>query len=172
MVNTTSHAGERSFDEVLEVSTRPVIASHSACKALHDHPRNLTDAQLRSLAANGGALGIVFHPGFLDAEARADEARVRASSTYAGIAEKDPGALFLEQQRVMRREARPMPAERLVDHVVHAVDVAGIDHVGIGSDYDGIERGPEWMEDDLRSGGPRPPCGPEPTGDGSGGGPS
>jgi hypothetical protein len=53
----------------------------------------------------------------------------------------------LERQRVMRALAAPLPAERLVAHVLHAVEVAGIDHVGIGSDYDGIDRGPEWLED-------------------------
>jgi membrane dipeptidase len=142
-----AHAGERAFHDALGTSTRPVIASHSGCRALHDHPRNLTDDQLRALAAHGGVVGIVFHPGFLDAGARAEEARVRGSPDYAGIAETDPAARFLAQQRVMRARAAPLPAERLVDHVVHAVRVAGVEHVGLGSDYDGIERGPEWLED-------------------------
>jgi membrane dipeptidase len=142
-----SHAGERSFDDALETTTHPVIASHSGCKALHDHPRNLTDTQLRALAGNGGVVGIVFHPGFLDAEARAEEVRVRRTPAYTELDREDPGRLFVEQQRVMRATARPMPAARLIDHVVHAVEIAGIDHVGIGSDYDGFERGPEWMED-------------------------
>ena len=72
-----SHAGERSFHEALATSTHPVIASHSGCKALHDHPRNLTDAQLRALAAQGGVAGIVFPPPFLDAAAKAEQERVR-----------------------------------------------------------------------------------------------
>jgi membrane dipeptidase len=142
-----SHAGERSFHDALETSTSPTIASHSGCRTLHDHPRNLTDEQLRALAAHGGVVGIVFHPGFLDAEARAEEARVRASAAYRDTATLDPAAGFLAKQRIVRTEARPLAAERLVDHVVHAVEVAGIDHVGIGSDYDGIERGPEGLED-------------------------
>jgi len=123
------------------------MASHSGCKALHDHPRNLTDEQLRALAAQDGVVGIVFHPGFLDAAARAEEARVRSLPEYAGIAEEDPARRFLAQQRVMRAVARPLPAQRLVEHVLHAVEVAGVDHVGLGSDYDGIERGPEGMHD-------------------------
>jgi membrane dipeptidase len=142
-----SHAGERAFRDALETSTKPVIASHSGCRALHDHPRNLTDGELRALAAHGGVAGIVFHPGFLDAQARAEEARVRALPEYTGIAETHPAARFLAQQRVMRAMAAPLPAGRLVDHVVHAVRIAGIDHVGLGSDYDGVERGPEWLED-------------------------
>jgi membrane dipeptidase len=142
-----SHAGERAFFEALATSTRPVMASHSGCRALHDHPRNLTNEQLRALARHGGVAGIVFHPGFLDAEARAEEARVRSSPAYTGITEMDPAARFLAQQRVMQSSAAPLAAERLVDHVVHAVRVAGIEHVGLGSDYDGIERAPEWLED-------------------------
>ena len=141
-----SHAGERAYFEALETSTRPVMASHSGCKALHDHPRNLSDAQLRALAAKGGVVGIVFHPGFLDAAARAEEARVRQLPAYAGLA-GDPAAKFLAQQRVMRELAAPLPAERLVEHLEHAVEIAGIDHVGLGSDYDGIERAPAGLED-------------------------
>ena len=141
-----SHAGERSFFDALETTTRPVFASHSGCMALHEHPRNLTDAQLRALAGNGGVVGIVFHPGFLDAGARAEEARVRASPEYKAIGERDPVSRFLAQQRFMRLHAAPLAAERLVEHVLHAVDVAGIEHVGLGSDYDGIERTPAGME--------------------------
>jgi membrane dipeptidase len=142
-----SHAAERAFFDALEASTRPALASHSGCRSLHDHPRNLSDEQLRALSRHGGVAGIVFHPGFLDAEARAEEARVRASPEYAGIAAASPAARFHAQQRVMRARAVPLPAERLVDHVVHAAEIAGVEHVGLGSDYDGIERGPEWLED-------------------------
>ena len=147
MVIDLSHAGERSFYDALETSAEPVIASHSGCSSLHAHPRNLTDAQLRALAAQGGVVGIVFHPGFLDAGARAEEARVRALPEYAAIASSNPMAKFLEQQRVMRTHAAPLPLERLVEHIEHAVEVAGIEHVGLGSDYDGIERTPAGLED-------------------------
>lgn len=142
-----SHAGERAFFDALDASAQPVIASHSGCKSLHDHPRNLSDEQLRALAGRGGVAGIVFHPGFLDADARAEQARVRRLHEYADLAPSSPAARFLAQQGVMRARSTPMPAERLVDHIVHAARVAGIDHVGLGSDYDGIEQGPEWLED-------------------------
>jgi len=142
-----AHAGERSFLDALETSTAPVLASHSGCRALHDHPRNLTDEQLRALAARGGVAGIVFHPPFLDAAARAEQERVRRLPEYAGISATEPMAKFLAQQRVMRAQAAPFPLARLVEHVEHAVEVAGIAHVGLGSDFDGIERGPEGLED-------------------------
>ncbi|HEX6885231.1 MAG TPA: membrane dipeptidase, partial [Planctomycetota bacterium] len=142
-----SHAGERAFHEALETSTVPVIASHSGCRALHDHPRNLSDTQLRALAQQGGVIGIVFHPPFLDAAAKAEQERVRKLPEYAGIEASEPMARFLAQQRVMRAHAAPFPLARLVAHVEHAVEVAGIAHVGLGSDFDGIERGPEGLED-------------------------
>lgn len=142
-----SHAAEQSFHDALEQSAHPVIASHSGCRALHDHPRNLTDAQLRALADRGGVVGIVFHPGFLDAGARAEEARVRATPAWRALDALPPAERFLAGQALMRRDASPLPAARLVDHILHAIDVAGIDHVGLGSDFDGIDRGPEWLED-------------------------
>jgi len=142
-----SHAAPRSFFDALEVSRQPVIASHSGCHALHPHPRNLTDEQLRELGRAGGVVGLVFYPGFLDAEARAEEARVRATPAYRELESLEPSACFLARQALMRREAAPLAAERLVEHVLHAIEQAGIDHVGLGSDFDGIERGPAGLED-------------------------
>jgi membrane dipeptidase len=142
-----SHASEAAFYDVLTGAAVAPIASHSGCKALHDHQRNLTDDQLRHLAQVGGVVGVVFHPGFLSKEAREEEARVRQLPAYRDLSNADAAQLFLEQQVVMRAQAQPMAARYVVDHICHVVDVAGIDHVGIGSDYDGIERGPEWMED-------------------------
>jgi membrane dipeptidase len=107
MLVDVSHISERGFYDTLEVSRRPVIASHSCCAALCDHPRNLTDDQIRALAQNGGVLGITFVPGFVDPD-----------WTPADWPE------------------RPSLA-RVLDHIDHAVTVGGIDHVGIGSDFDG-----------------------------------
>jgi membrane dipeptidase len=94
-----SHLSERGFWDVLEVTERPVIASHSCCRALCDHPRNLTDDQLRAIAQNGGVAAITFVPAFVDAQ-------------------------------------RPSLA-RLLQHIEHAIAVAGAEHVGLGSDFDG-----------------------------------
>jgi membrane dipeptidase len=142
-----SHAGERSFYDALETSAKPAIASHSGCRALHDHPRNLDDRQLRALAEADGVVGIVFHPGFLDADARAEQARVRRLPAYADAPGAGETARSLARQDAMRALARPLPAARLVDHVVHAAEVAGVRHVGLGSDFDGIDAGPQWIED-------------------------
>ncbi len=105
MLVDVSHIAERGFWDVLERTERPVIASHSCCKALCDHPRNLSDAQLRALAENGGVVAITFVSPFL-------------------VEGWQPG------------DAEP-PITRLIEHVDHAVQVAGIEAVGFGSDFDG-----------------------------------
>ncbi len=147
MVIDLSHAGERSFYDVMDTTSRPVIASHSGCRALHDHPRNLDDDQLRTLAKNGGVIGIVFHPGFLDADARAEEVGLRDTDEYRALKGRNESEKFLLQGDFMRARATPLSADCLVAHVLHAIEIAGLDHVGLGSDFDGIERGPENLED-------------------------
>jgi membrane dipeptidase len=107
MLVDVSHISERGFYDVLESSSRPVIASHSCCAALCSHPRNLTDDQLRALAQSGGVIGITFVPGFVDAD-----------------------------WTPARWPDRPS-LDQLLDHIDHAVEIAGADHVGIGSDFDG-----------------------------------
>jgi membrane dipeptidase len=147
MVIDLSHAGEQSFYDTLATTRHPVIASHSGCRALHDHPRNLTDDQLRALAANGGVLGVVFHPGFLDAAARSEEARVRELPAYQALAHANGTELFLRQSELMQATAAPLPLARLIEHIEHALRIAGPAHVGLGSDFDGIQRGPDGAED-------------------------
>lgn len=142
-----SHAGVQSFYDTLEVSTKPVVASHSGCHALHAHPRNLDDDQLRALAANDGVIGIVFHTSFLDADAMAENARVQRSEPYVSIDRSDVMRAWAEMQRVSQAESAPLGINRVVEHVLHAVEVAGPRHVGIGSDYDGILRAPAGLED-------------------------
>jgi membrane dipeptidase len=147
MLVDVSHAGERAFYDALEASERPLIASHSGCKALHGHQRNLTDAQLSALADHGGVVGIVFCVAFLKDEAQREDERLRASDGYKALAGRNDTELFLEQGEWLQREAEPLSIETVVDHIAHAVEVAGIDHVGLGSDYDGIGRRPQGLED-------------------------
>jgi membrane dipeptidase len=142
-----SHAGERATLEALEVSDAPAMASHSGCRAVHDHPRNLSDAELRALADNDGAVGVVLHPGFLDADANAEEGRVRRLEAYRACVQPNGTAQHLAQSELMAREARPLAVERWVDHVEHACEVAGPRHVGLGTDFDGIERSVAGVED-------------------------
>jgi membrane dipeptidase len=147
MVVDLSHAGRQAFFDALECTSKPAIASHSGCMAVNAHQRNLDDEQLRALAANGGVVGIVFCTPFLDAGARAEEVRVRASDEYKALGDAPDTATFVAQSELMQRVAAPLSMERVLDHLCHAVEVAGIDHVGIGSDYDGIQRAPAGLED-------------------------
>ncbi|MCK6445232.1 MAG: dipeptidase [Planctomycetes bacterium] len=146
MVVDLSHAGERSFYDTLDATAKPVIASHSGCKALHGHQRNLTDDQLRALAQNGGVVGIVFCTAFLDAEAQKHDGATRERADFKAIGGANETDVFLRQSDFMQRETPPLAFERVMQHVYHAIDVAGIDHVGLGSDYDGIQRTPQGLE--------------------------
>jgi membrane dipeptidase len=147
MLVDLSHAGERAFFDALETSDRPLIASHSGCRAVNDHPRNLSDDQLRALAAAGGVVGIVFCTPFLDRAAAEAEAALRESAEYRGLRGSNETETFLLQGQFLQREAPPLPLERVVDHLLHAVEIAGIEHVGLGSDFDGIQRTPAGLED-------------------------
>lgn len=147
MVVDLSHAGRRSFHDALEASTRPVIASHSGCTTLHDHPRNLDDGQLRALAANGGVVGIVFCTAFLDAGAREAQRAACESAEYKALRGANDTELFLRQGEWLQARLPALSIERVADHVVHAVESAGIDHVGLGSDFDGILHTPAGLED-------------------------
>lgn len=154
MLIDVSHVSDDSFWDVMKYSKAPVAATHSCCRALADHPRNMTDEMIRALAQAGGVIQINFYPLFIDQ----DFAAVLKES---GIEERNEGveAQFIAcpsdplkrtawnavQDELM---ALPRPSyKRVVDHIDHAVSIAGVDHVGIGSDFDGIEVTPEGLED-------------------------
>lgn len=139
-----SHAAESSFRDVVAVSQAPVIASHSACAALNRHPRNLDDEQLTLLAANGGVIQIVAVGAFLKLPSPDRKKAIDELAKSVGVTERDYPAASKEQRERFEREfakldVRYPPAglKDFVDHIDHAVRVAGIDHVGIGSDFDG-----------------------------------
>jgi membrane dipeptidase len=138
-----SHVSEATFADVLAVSTQPVIASHSSARALSDHPRNLRDDQLRAISAAGGVVNVNFYPRFLD---------TRFASAMATIEAETDGADAGDAEMAAARAARlaaipPVPLTVLIDHIDHIATVAGVDHVGIGSDFDGIGFVPASMED-------------------------
>lgn len=118
MLIDVSHVSDETFYDVLKYSSKPVVATHSCCRALCNHPRNMTDDMIRALAAKGGVIQINFYPVFLE----------------DGFDEEH-----------MFESTRPSYT-RIVDHIDHVVRLVGIDHVGIGSDFDGIDVTPEGME--------------------------
>jgi membrane dipeptidase len=127
MLVDVSHVSDETFFDVIETTRAPVIASHSSMRALADHPRNMTDAMLRALARNGGVVMINFSENFIDPEKAGLWPSVRTWFAHFGW--------------------RDTPFELLVDHFEHAIQVAGIDHVGLGSDFDGTLFLPAGMKD-------------------------
>ena len=132
-----SHISVKSFHDLIEVSKAPIIASHSGCRALADHPRNLNDEQLKALARNGGVIQIVAVGDFL--RLGSSQRRKAISDLKEQLGE---GTIKIEQfQEGMKEIDAKYPSsadvEIYVDHIDHAVKVAGIEHVGIGSDFDG-----------------------------------
>lgn len=154
MLVDLSHVAETTFWHALDVSEAPVIASHSCARALVDHPRNLGDEQLRAIATSGGVVGIAFVPSFLDArfaavqkriepEAKARQRRLTQRYGDGTRARREMRAWELEQIRAIP----PVPLARLVEHIEHAVNVAGVDHVALGSDFDGVLALPQGLRD-------------------------
>jgi membrane dipeptidase len=152
MIVDVSHASDETFADVIATSSSPVVATHSGARALADHPRNLTDDQLRAVARSGGVVQVNFYSRFLEARFRAamDDAEARLDAAVAAErarGEEVTGAQMEARRRAMVAEIPPTPLAVLIDHIEHVALVAGIDHVGIGSDFDGIAAAPEGMED-------------------------
>jgi len=151
MLVDISHVSKKVMDDVLDVSTAPVIASHSDARALNDHTRNIPDDVLRRIAKNGGVVMINFYPSFLDARTNKEEnersARLKSQLDGLRAQFKDNAAGFNDAERSLLA-ANPIyitPYTRIVDHIDHIKQVAGIDHVGIGSDFDGVPFLPAGM---------------------------
>jgi membrane dipeptidase len=151
-----SHVSDKAFRDVLAVSEAPAFASHSSCRAICETPRNLSDEAIRALAAKGGVIQINFHVGFIsqkfrDAENANPELQQEIEvETNRRCGENDARRL-VESDKVVREYVAGGKLPRvdwteIVDHVDHAVKVAGVDHVGLGSDFDGADM-PYGMED-------------------------
>ena len=155
MLVDVSHVSDSTFWDVLATSTKPVIASHSSCRALAHHPRNLSDEQLRAIAKNGGVVGINFYPVFLDDHFRNqyEELRRRLKPETDAIRARyrsHPSESAFEVDKFVGQQAESLDVpsiDRLLDHIDHAVQVMGIDHVALGSDFDGISVLPVPMKD-------------------------
>src|SRR5438067_5782142 len=151
MIVDISHVSDKTFYDVLEVTTKPVIASHSSCRALSDVPRNMTDDMLRALARNGGVVGVNFSAAFLnqqDAEnlkkKTTQENALEPTMTGAALDDYAKKEYLADYATTHIGHATLDDAANCIDHIVK---VAGIDHVGIGSDFDGIPDVPKGLED-------------------------
>ena len=151
-----SHVADKTFFDAIEVSKAPVIASHSSCRAIDKHPRNMTDEMLRALAKNGGVVMINYEVSFLSEEYRlaSDKATGGVVAQLAALSKQchgDEACSTLESARIntaamMSGQLPKVTWEKIVEHIDHAVKVAGADHVGLGSDFDGATM-PIGMED-------------------------
>jgi len=143
MVVDLSHVSDPLFWDAIRYARRPVIASHSSARALANVPRNMTDAMLKAVARNGGAVCVNFGSGFLDDRFFAAEEAIRTRVRGLDLAPRE------QWQAVREETARlpPVPLARLIDHIDHIARVAGVDHVCLGSDFDGVAATPAGLED-------------------------
>lgn len=151
-----SHVSDKTFYDALEVSKAPLIASHSSCRAICDARRNMTDPMIKDLAAKGGVIQINYHVGFLSQEfLNAEVANPELNKAIAAEVTQrcgdNEGCQLIEGDRITREyvEQGKLPRvdyTKIIEHIDHAVKVAGVDHVGLGSDFDGANM-PYGMED-------------------------
>jgi membrane dipeptidase len=156
MMVDISHVSDKTFADALAVSKAPMIASHSSCRAICDAPRNMTDEMMKALAAKGGVVQINYHVGFLSQEFRdAEKADPKINAAIEQEVTQRCGdneaCQLLEGDKLTREavERGKLPRvsyEKIIEHIDHAVKVAGADHVGLGSDFDGANM-PYGMED-------------------------
>ena len=155
MIVDVSHLSDASFYDCLKYSKAPVVATHSCCRALCKHPRNMTDNMIKELAKASGVIQINFYPAFLSDEyGRPDyfdaaDAYDSAMKAYWRSGKKGKKEIAeLKMREAYIKKNFPSPSYKLlVDHIEHVIDLVGIDYVGLGSDYDGIEMPPKGLED-------------------------
>ena len=147
MLVNISHVADKTFYDTIAVTKAPVIASHSSARALTNHARNMTDDMLRAVAKNGGVVQVNFYNAFIDedyrkaaeAQAKDRDAAVKAYDDQMKAAGKT--VTYLDNDRIEREWAAKIPRppfKSLMDHIDHIAKVAGVDHVGLGSDFDGV----------------------------------
>jgi membrane dipeptidase len=153
MIVDISHVGEKTFYDAVRVSKKPVIASHSCAYSLCPVPRNMTDDQIKALGKNGGVIHLNFNSGFVDSSFPAkNRAFIQRHQTEKdSLLQLNPSDFFAnmrinEKYKNEIDDARPTLAQ-LLDHLDHIVKLIGVDHVGLGSDFDGINSTPRELND-------------------------
>lgn len=148
MMVDVSHVSDKTFWDIVNTSTKPVVATHSACRAIANVPRNLTDDMIIALAKTGGVVNVIFYPEHI--EPGWSEKKKRLDAEIAPMvqraSESEPGDAVhkkLARDRVRQEQYAlhlpPVTVSRIVDHIDHIVKLVGVDHVGIGSDFDGVQ---------------------------------
>jgi membrane dipeptidase len=154
MMVDISHVSDKTFFDAIEVARAPLIASHSSARALTDHPRNMTDEMLRAVAKNGGVVMVNFFSAFVDdgfrkaleaLQPEEDKAIAAVNAQYGDDPAGRTKAWFAAEREIAARIPRP-PLKSLIDHIEHVARVAGVDHAGLGSDFDGIPSLPQGID--------------------------
>jgi membrane dipeptidase len=156
MLVDVSHVADKTFYDTIATTKAPVIASHSSSRALTNHPRNMTDDMLRAIGKNGGVVQVNFYSAFIDenfrraSEAQAKERDAAVQEFISKNKKAGRSVNYIQVDQIERewnsRIPRP-PLKALIDHIDHIADVAGVDHVGLGSDFDGVSGAlPEGMD--------------------------
>jgi membrane dipeptidase len=147
MMVDISHVADKTFYDAIAITKAPLIASHSSARALTNHPRNMTDDMLRAVTKNNGVVMVNFYDTFIDeeyrkaAEAQSKEAQAAADAYVAQLKAAGKTVTYLDVDRIEREWSAKIPRPpltSLIDHIDHVAKVAGIDHVGLGSDFDGV----------------------------------
>jgi membrane dipeptidase len=148
MMVDVSHVSDKTFWDIVNTSTKPVVATHSACRAITNVPRNLTDEMTIALAKTGGVVNVIFYPehiepGFSEKKKKVDGEIAtevqRASDGEPGDAARKKLARDRVRAQEYLKRLPPVSVSRIADHIDHIVKLVGIDHVGIGSDFDGVQ---------------------------------
>jgi membrane dipeptidase len=153
MMVDISHVADKTFWDALETSQAPLIASHSSCRALDNAPRNMTDDMIKALAKKGGVIQINFNCGFLSQKSNDAEKNSPLNGKYLQILQQykdDPVRRKQELDKMIaeaKRTAVRASLDDVVAHIDHVREIAGVDAIGIGSDFDGIECTPEGLDD-------------------------
>lgn len=157
MLVDLSHVAPTTMRAALEVTTAPVIFSHSSCRAICDHVRDAPDDVLRALAANDGVIMVTFVPGFVSPECAEQYTAERAEAARLGIShqtvytleavDEDSAAVAELERWKLAHPAPKATLSQVADHLDHAREVAGVNHIGLGGDYDGVDELPVGLED-------------------------
>ena len=153
MMIDVSHSGDQTFWDVIKLSIKPIIASHSSVYSLVPHRRNLKDDQIKAIAKNGGVIQVNFNPGFIDSSFDKKEAAFMAKhkTEYDSLMKsgmKDYYVLdYLNNKYAVEANAMRPPLSVLIDHIDYIVKLVGVDYVGLGSDFDGINLTPQQLDD-------------------------
>ena len=154
MMVDVSHVSDKTFWDIVKTSTKPIIATHSNCRSIANVARNLTDEQIRAVAKTGGVVCVVFYPEFVEPGWKEKKDALEAEimplvKQRAAKADGNGSIKRIARDRVREREyaarLQPVPLSRVVDHIDHIVRLVGIEHVGVGSDFDGIQATPRGL---------------------------